>query len=227
MAGNPYLSEATSRYLGDLADHNTKEWFEENRARYEAEWLMPAQQFIEALSASMLALNPPHKAEAKVNKSIRRIHRDVRFSADKRPFDPRLHLVFWTGDHPNRSPAIHLIMHRDGIGAGAGQWAMTPQQLEAYQQAVLDDRTGKALEAAVEQAGKAGCSLTEETLKRLPKGLPKDTGRDTLLKRKGLVVRTQDRLPSRLIYGEAGLAFARELAARLAPVNGWLLANVP
>lgn len=104
------FTDATFRFLGDLARNNAKDWFEANRDRYEAHWKAPAIAFIREIAPRMAALDPPLKAEAKINGSLRRINRDVRFSKDKSPYSPSLHMVFWSGDHPNRSPGMHVVL---------------------------------------------------------------------------------------------------------------------
>lgn len=188
-----HFPEVTCRFLADLKDNNDRTWFEDNRDRYEAEWLAPAQSYLAAMSEAMANLSPPHKTAAKVNGSIRRIYRDTRFSKDKTPFDPKLHMVFWTGAHPNRSPAIHLVLHSDRAGCGAGQFAFSKDELNRYLQRVSDDPAwADALVTSVEAMREHGCILTEETLKRFPRGLSVLDRHETLVKRKGLVVRTGD-----------------------------------
>lgn len=183
--------ERTCAFLADLSRNNDRAWFDAYKARYQTDWLEPAVAFVSALSDHMAGLTPPHKAEARVNGSIRRLHRDTRFSKDKTPYDPKLHLIFWTGDHPNRSPAIHVVLHPDRLGMGAGHFAMSPSELDHYRNSVAHDALARGeLVECLEQLGAHGCNLTEETLKRVPKGFEIQPDNETLLKRKGLVART-------------------------------------
>ena len=147
----PSFPEITCAFLADLEQNNHKEWFEDNRKRYEREWLEPAKEYVAGLSSIMAGLTPSHQGEPKINKSIRRINRDVRFSNDKTPYDPRLHMVFWTGSHPTRSPAIHIVLHPAHAGMGAGHWAMTPDQLQNYRHAVCQDTSGAQLHGCGER----------------------------------------------------------------------------
>jgi len=185
--------ERTCAFLADLARNNDRAWFDAYKARYQTDWLEPAVAFVSALSDHMAGLTPPHKAEARVNGSIRRLHRDTRFSKDKTPYDPKLHLVFWTGDHPNRSPAIHIVLHPDRLGLGAGHFAMSPSELDRYRDSVANDAPSRQeLADLLERLRSHECTLTEETLKRVPKGFVVPPEHETLLKRKGLVVRTHE-----------------------------------
>lgn len=218
------IKPETFAFLEALSANNKKDWFSEHRADYEAHWLDEAKRFVADLGPVMSQLDPPHMSEAKINGSIRRINRDVRFSQDKSPYNPRLHLVFYTGHHAQKSPAIHIVVQPDGVGMGAGQWSLTKDELARYYEAVIDAKSGQALEALVSDCEAKGLRLTDESLKRLPRGMPEDTGRDTFLKRKGLVVLTGDQH-----LDPAGLSNETEflrLIETVANLNSWLCKHV-
>jgi uncharacterized protein (TIGR02453 family) len=184
---------------------------------------VPAGDLVALLSEEMAALTPPHQALPKINKSIRRINRDVRFSKNKMPHDSKLHLVFWTGDHPTRSPAIHIVIHPDHVGLGAGHWAMSADELDRYRTAVCTP-SGDDLTSIVSTCAEAGFDLAEESLKRVPNGFGIAAERETLLKRKGLVILTRN-----ATWGHADLLDADRRAnalPRLAAVNEWLIRHV-
>lgn len=217
--------ESTCAFLSDLAQNNDRDWFEANKERYKTDWLNPATRFVSALSSHMSGLKPPHKAEARINGSIRRLNRDTRFGRDKTPYDPKLHLVFWTGDHPNRSPAIHIVLHADRLGLGAGQFSMTATELDCYRRTLTANATARGeLVDVLSRLGDSDCTLTEETLKRVPKGFDVPTEDETLLKRKSLVARTSATPwhPATLCDDAKLMAFCG-LAAEL---NNWLCENI-
>lgn len=189
------FSDETFAFLRDLQANNTKEWFDANRDRYEAIWKGEAQDLIAALSGPMSQLDPPLKAVPRLNGSLRRINRDVRFSKDKSPYSPRLHLVFWTGEHPNKSPGMHLVLHPDGIGYGAGAWGYEGAALKKIRDRIMDKSERAKLLKAVETATAAGSGFEEPSLKNLPKGYEHAKGDWThLLQRKGFVMRTMKRV---------------------------------
>jgi len=189
------FSDATFAFLRDLQENNSKAWFDANRDRYEAIWKGEAQDLIAALSVPMSQLDPPLKAVPRLNGSLRRINRDVRFSKDKSPYSARLHLIFWTGEHPNRSPGMHLVLHPDGIGYGAGAWGYEAPALKKLRTRILDPKDRKTLLEAVEKATAAGSSFSEPDLKNLPKGYEDAKGDWThLLRRKAFVMRTIERV---------------------------------
>ncbi|MEL7026529.1 MAG: DUF2461 domain-containing protein [Pseudomonadota bacterium] len=189
-----HFTPETFAYLRDLADNNSKDWFEANRNRYEAAWKAPALAFIEALAPEMEKLDPSLKAQAKINGSLRRINRDVRFSKDKSPYNASLHLVFWAGDHPNRSPGMHFVIYGGGVGFGAGQWGLQPAQLQTWRDMVVDTVEGPRIIEALDRAAAVGTRLGEPDLARLPKGYDAEGRAAELLRYKSLVSRTFDGL---------------------------------
>lgn len=79
-----YLSKATFQFLADLKKNNTRDWFNDNKKRYE-EAKAAFETFIDALIEKIAAFDPAighHKAKD----CVFRIYRDVRFSKDKSPY---------------------------------------------------------------------------------------------------------------------------------------------
>lgn len=214
----------TFGFLADLEAHNAKDWFEANRARYEAHWKEAALDFIADVSGDMAALEPALRAEPKLNKSLRRINRDVRFSKDKSPYNARLHMVFWAGDHPNRSPGLHVVLQPGGIGYGAGQFGIEPAALKAVRARIVGP-DGDDLIAALEAAERVNCRMGAPDLARLPKGFEAEGRRAELLRYKGFVARTWDHMDAaEAIMGDKGRGWLRGKAEALMPLVRWLAA---
>ena len=77
-------------FLRSLARNNRKEWFEEHRARYEEEIKRPLMALIEEMDTRLAEFAPEFVG---TKKSMFRIHRDVRFSSDKKPY--KTHAACW------------------------------------------------------------------------------------------------------------------------------------
>jgi uncharacterized protein (TIGR02453 family) len=178
-------------FLRGLSAQTSKTWFDTERGNYERYYKEAAQDFIADVSRDMAALKPALQAVPKVNGSLRRINRDVRFSKDKTPYHTYMHLVFWAGDHPNRSAGMHVIIEADGIGYGAGHFGMTPDVLAAYRAAVLKASKRIGLLSALEEAARVGSTLEAPQLQRLPKGYQAEDDWEHLLRYKAVVARTQ------------------------------------
>ena len=80
FAGMP---RETVTFLQGLQANNSRAWFEAHRAEYEAFWPKPGLDLAAELSGPAAKLGL--MAVPKLNGSLRRILRDSRFSADKRP----------------------------------------------------------------------------------------------------------------------------------------------
>jgi uncharacterized protein (TIGR02453 family) len=74
--------QSTIKFLTALSKNNNKDWFNKNRERFDFEFLQPAVQFVIELGERLVELSPNIIAIPKIDKSIFRLHRDVRFSKE-------------------------------------------------------------------------------------------------------------------------------------------------
>ncbi len=182
----------TFAFLEGLKANNEKAWFDAHRADYDRYFRDVAFDLIAALSGLMSNLTPALCAEPRVNGSLKRINRDVRFSKDKTPYNARMHLVFWSGDHPNRSPAMHVVIGPERMGFGAGTFGLSPGDLTRMRRRICDPNDRAGLIAAQAYAEAIGCEWDAPDLKRLPSGFEADGDWEHLLRRKSFVMRTLD-----------------------------------
>lgn len=80
------IEEATFNFLNDLRRKNNRDWFQRNKQRY-----LDAQQNMTGWVDELIALMNKHdQLQTKSGKdALYRIYNDVRFSADKTPYNPR------------------------------------------------------------------------------------------------------------------------------------------
>src|SRR5437660_10064819 len=105
------FSTATLTFLRGLKRHNDRAWFEAHRSEYEAVVQQPMRHLIEEMDVRLARLAPEIVGDPK--RSMFRIYRDIRFSADKSPY--KTHASCWLY-HRDGSRAVG----RDAAGAGAG-----------------------------------------------------------------------------------------------------------
>jgi len=210
-------------FLVGLKANNERAWFDAHRDDYEVLFKEPARDFVAAISGRLPELAEDLVAEPKIGRSIHRINRDTRFSKDKTPYLPRLHLVFWRGTKPMGSSGFHFVIHPEHLGAGVGNWAFGSKQLERYRAAVADPKMGAALAKAIE-TGTAGPGmiLDAPALKRVPPGFDADGRQADLLKHKGVVVRGDRPIPDAL-FGPGAVDLALDLFRPLVPLHDWLV----
>ncbi|MBL9051486.1 MAG: DUF2461 domain-containing protein [Tabrizicola sp.] len=225
MGYNGLPSEAFA-FLRDLAAHNDRDWFEAHRAEYEAYWLQAGLDLIAALGPFCSAMTPRPLAVPKLNQSLRRIHRDTRFSKDKTPYQPWLHVILSTGPEFNKVPGLHIVLTPEGLGYGAGQYGLEPSALGLLRQRICDPKDRARLLKALDAAEAVQSTLDPTELARVPKGYEADPEWDHLLRRKSLIVRTQTNLPPPdwLFTAQAPEQLAAIARAHL-PLLAWLLAQ--
>jgi uncharacterized protein (TIGR02453 family) len=163
----------TFQYLEDLSLHNNRDWWHENKERYERAYLAPAYAFVNAMGEALSAIVKGLTYEARVNKSIFRINKDIRFSKDKSPYKTHLGMVFWKGPHDSRdlNPGfyVHLEAHR--IYLACGTWMPAADVLAEYRNSLQDKKLGSVLKKEVEALEKQGIFLNREYM--LKKTAPK------------------------------------------------------
>ena len=71
--------------FNQLKKNNTREWFEEHRSDYDEFVLNPTREFVIAMGEKLRKIAPGVNAIPKINQSLFKINRDVRFSKDKSP----------------------------------------------------------------------------------------------------------------------------------------------
>jgi uncharacterized protein (TIGR02453 family) len=99
------------RFLRRLRRNNQREWFERHRAVYETEVRDPMRALVEEMDVRLARFAPELTGDPR--HSVFRIHRDVRFSADKSPYKTNAACQFYHHDAGRGAG-------QDAQGAGAG-----------------------------------------------------------------------------------------------------------
>lgn len=144
------FSEQSLTFFRNLAQNNNKVWFDQNKGNYEQQVLAPARDFIVALGDRLKKIAPGVQADPRVNKSLFRLNRDIRFSPDKTPYKTHLGIWFWEGNRARMECSgfyFHLEPQRFMLGAGL--YEFPKGLLEAYRQSVIHPVYGPALAKAV------------------------------------------------------------------------------
>ncbi len=164
-------------FLRRLTRNNNREWFERNRAVYETEVRGPLRALVEEMDVRLARLAPELTGDPK--RSIFRIHRDVRFSADKSPYKTNAACQFYHQDAGRGAG-----QDADGAGAGlyfqlaegecfvaGGIWMPARTTLEKIRAAVAEEPD--ALDRIVRAPAfrrRFGALDPEAMLTRLPRG---------------------------------------------------------
>jgi uncharacterized protein (TIGR02453 family) len=174
-------------FLKALGFHQTKAWFEENRAIYEQQIKEPLGDLVEELSEALAAAKIPLRGDRK--KAVFRLHRDTRFSKDKSPYKTNSGAVLNRDGTRGTGGMLYIHIAPEGCFAAAGWYMPEPAELAQFRAAIVKaPKAFFAMEAALAK-GKLALS-SDHTLKRTPKGYEQVTDPALLVavKRTGFVV---------------------------------------
>ena len=180
------LPTASLAFLRDLDANNDQGWFQANKKRYEADFKNPSRALVDEVNAQLAQISPEHRMEP--GKAISRINRDIRFSADKTPYNVKL----WAKFMPDGDAGVGFYFGLDleSLGVGAGCW-MFPKDRIVPMQAYFAE-TWDLYQSIVNAPSFADYrNVTGEGLKRVPKPWPADHPAGELLKLKGIHTRKQ------------------------------------
>ncbi|CAN7510553.1 DUF2461 domain-containing protein [Mesorhizobium sp. LjNodule214] len=162
-------------FLKALDFHQSREWFQENRALYESELHEPFCDLVETLSERFLAAGLGLRGDRK--KSLFRINRDVRFSKDKRPYNQHLSAILSPDGTKMEQGVFFVYIGLDRCFAGVAWWQPGPELLQAMRKAITTKPAAfRALVAAL-KTNRLEID-TEGCLKRAPRGFEDVTEAD-------------------------------------------------
>ena len=139
MADERYFSPDIFAFLRDLEVNNSREWFRDNSDRYERDLREPALRFISAFAAPLAKISPCFRADPrKSGGSLFRIHRDVRFSADKSPYKTYTGIQFrHQRGKDAHAPGFYLHLQPRHVFAAVGSWHPDTEALAAIRSAIV------------------------------------------------------------------------------------------
>jgi uncharacterized protein (TIGR02453 family) len=183
----PSFSPALFAFLKELEQHNEREWFNANKARYEAEIKEPALAFIEDIGYRLPEVAPHLTAD---KRALFRIYRDTRFSKDKTPYKTHVGLYF---RHARSAEAdtggLYLHLEPGSVFMGAGIWRPGTPALKRIRDAIV--ARPAAWSRAVEEVAPTWELSEGDKLKRAPTGYPSDHPLVEDLKRRSFAVTTK------------------------------------
>lgn len=217
------FQKQTQTFLRGLTRNNKKAWFEAHRDDYERYYMEPARQFVVAMGESLVKLDPEITADPRVNKTIFRINRDVRFSRDKTPYKNHLDLWFYPNEERSGGRSgFFFRMFADSLILGAGVHTFDKKtQLPTFRERVADDKSGKALARALASVTRAGCRTGEPGYKKVPRGYDADHPRADLLRLDNVHAMVETKLPEE-VHSKRFVAWCQRHFKKALPVHRWL-----
>ncbi|MDR1170473.1 MAG: DUF2461 domain-containing protein [Prevotellaceae bacterium] len=183
------MNKEIFEFLYDLERNNNREWFAQNKKRYE-EAKRTVEEFATKLILNINSFDPSLNI-SDASKTLFRIYRDVRFSANKDPYKTNFGSVIVPDRYrrtPCAYPAYYLHLQNNGSLASMGVYMPDAQTLKKIRRAIDED-----FEVFADMAKKLESSFgtmlrDEDSLKRVPQGFDKNSPAAEYLKLKNFYV---------------------------------------
>jgi uncharacterized protein (TIGR02453 family) len=185
MAATAHFDPELFQFLKELKKNNNREWFNQNKSRYERDVRDPMLAFVGDFSKHLVKISPHMLAiPKKTGGSLFRIHRDTRFSKDKTPYKTHAALQFrHEAGKDAHAPGFYLGLEPGKVAMGAGVWHPAGDVLLKIRQAIAHDPKGwKKVTTGKRFTDRF--SLGGESLKKPPRGFDKEHPAIEEIKRK-------------------------------------------
>ncbi|WP_167571893.1 DUF2461 domain-containing protein [Aquimarina algiphila] len=215
-----YFTQDFVAFFKDLAKNNHKDWFHENKKRYETSIKKPFEVFVGKLIETIQQYDTNIVIQPK--DCMLRINRDIRFSKDKSPYN--LHYTAFIsreGRKDKSIPGIFLRFSPEMIGIMGGCFGPSKEQLHKIRTTINKDATTfRSLLEHADFVQKFG-EIRGETMKRIPKEWQEACKKEPLIANKQFYFVGEE--ASGLISSENLLEEVMEYWHTMRPVNEYLL----
>lgn len=130
------ITQEFCRFLAELENNNRKEWFDEQRKRYETHVKKPFAALVADMLPHMSTLDPQIDMQPK--DAIFRINRDIRFSADKSPYNTTMKAAFVRGGRKSANAGYFLGISAEQIHLGGGAYNPDKDGIQAIRRRIAD-----------------------------------------------------------------------------------------
>lgn len=176
----PYFTPDFIEFFIELSRNNHKEWFDENRKRYEKSIKKPFAHFVGDLIERLKELDPEIEIEPK--DAIFRINKDIRFSKDKSPYKLTSSAIVSPSGKKNKEvPGLYIELGPEDVKIYGGVYALSKENLSDLRYHIAANaETFEKLLSEKEFVKKYG-QIQGEKNKRLPQGLLEAAEKQPLL----------------------------------------------
>ena len=179
------------QFFIDLAPNNNRDWFDENRKRYEHNVKEPFKRFVEHLIAKMAEEEAALK-EIEAKDCIFRINRDIRFSKVKEPYKLNLSgLISPLGRKDHSYPGMYFELGPEKVVVAGGAYQMDKDQLLQLREHIYKHSAQWNKAATEPEFVDSFGGLKGEENKRLPAPFMEASSKQPLLLKKQLYYWTE------------------------------------
>lgn len=174
------IEKSTFQFLATLAENNNREWFADNKQLYDHA-LANAKQVFSGIYQNL------ENHDAIEKQKVYRIYRDVRFSKDKTPYNPRFATSFTRLGKELRGGYFLQISPKKSM-LGGGFWQPEKDDLfRIRKEFEANDTEIREIIASENFVKYFGGKLEGDELKTAPKGFDKEHPAIDLIRKKGFI----------------------------------------
>jgi len=181
------IRSSTLQFLVDLAQHNNREWFQENKLRYQ-QAREDVISFARSVIKSLSVIDSAISVDLNPEDCVMRIYRDIRFSKDKTPYKTNFAIAISEKGKNFDGPGYYIHIAPGNSFVGGGSWYPEKEKLKAIRQEI--DYNGEEFLEIVKSPAFAhhfNDLDAEGKLRTAPKGYPSDHPMIEYLKLKSFV----------------------------------------
>ena len=213
-------TEDIINFLKELNENNNREWFAQNKSRYEK--VKSKFEEISRLLISEISIFDNDIKNVDVKDCVFRIYRDIRFSTDKTPYKTHCGVyIASAGGRKSQRGGYYLHLDPAGSFIAVGVWCPPPNILKALRQSVCDN-----IDELNEIRNETGFNtyfktfFEEDKLKNVPAGFPRDFPDAELLKLKHYMV--EYKLDDKILNASDFVLQLAQIARAGYPLNKFL-----
>ncbi|MDE6302927.1 MAG: DUF2461 domain-containing protein, partial [Clostridia bacterium] len=120
--------------------YNSKSWYQEHKDDYKEFLVKPFVELVEALTPTMLSIDDKFIVEPKVDRTISRLYRDMRYASDGYLYRDRMWCMFARDKKLyNGLPGYFFEISPYGFSYGCGYYQADGQSVKNFRQLILDN----------------------------------------------------------------------------------------
>lgn len=205
-------------FLSELKENNNKEWFDQNRDRYE-------KSRNKILFLTELVIHEISKFDTEIGvqdpkNCVFRIFRDVRFATDKTPYKTNMGSFIAKGGRKSVSAGYYIHIEPGASFVGGGSYCPPAEALKAFRTEIFDHPEDFRQLISNDSFLKVYPDMYDDKLKTAPKGFPKDFPEIDLLKYKSYAFTS--RLDDSVVTSDEYVGKIVAAMKELYPVNRFL-----
>lgn len=207
------------QFLQDLSENNNREWFNDNKKRYEES--RDKILFLTEVFINEIKKFDPEVSGISAKDCMFRIFKDVRFSKDKLPYKTNFGSFIAKGGRKSIYPGYYFHIEPNQSFVGGGVYMPQAEPLRIIRNYLAEHAPDFLQIIEDESFKKTFPKMYDHQLKTAPKGFPKDHEFISLLKYKSFVFSNE--ITNQKILGNNYIEHTIQSFKQLQKVNSFLI----